>query len=203
VHRFTDPTYADLTLLMRTGQRPGEVFDALQQRGLIQIHRSDIERVAALTGAALTDVDGTLIADTREQVASLNAAIRDQRLVTGETSAAGAVTTVAGERLGVGDRIATRRNDRDHNTAHLVAETLEQARAQWIEVFSRDRADLGPGHAAQTAAEDVDRYGPQAPPRTTARDVRAPLHSPHHGPRRPPEPLPAVLDSARSRGISR
>ena len=29
VHRFTDPEYADLTLLMRTGQTPGEVFDML------------------------------------------------------------------------------------------------------------------------------------------------------------------------------
>jgi exodeoxyribonuclease V alpha subunit len=293
VHRFTDPTYADLTLLMRTGQRPGEVFDALQQRGLIRIHPSDVERHAALTDAALTDAalthgGGAVIADTREQVASLNAVIRDQRLTTGQTRAAGAVTTAAGERVGVGDRIATRRNDRDlgvanrdrwivtdtdghgglavrghgraralpadyvrqhvelayattvhgaqgetvdhahllvgeatgaaaayvgmtrgrdRNTAHLVAETLEQARAQWIEVFSRDRADLGPGHATQRAAEDIDRYGPQPPPRPTGRDIHAPhhtpLHSPHNGPRRPPEPRPAPLDSARSRGISR
>ena len=38
---------------------------------------------------------------------------------------------------------------RNRNTAHLVADTLEEARAHWIEVFSRDRADLGPGHAAR------------------------------------------------------
>ena len=81
VHRFTDPEYADLTLLMRTGQRPGEVFDQLHARGLINIHPTEVERLAALT-----DVDGTVIADTREQVATLNAAIRDQRLATGETS---------------------------------------------------------------------------------------------------------------------
>ena len=35
VHRFTDPEYADLTLLMRTGQRPGDVLDTLHKRGLI------------------------------------------------------------------------------------------------------------------------------------------------------------------------
>ena len=51
---------------------------------------------------------------------------------------------------------------RHHNTAHLVADTVEEARAQWVDVFSRDRADLGPGHAAQTAAEDIERYGPLA-----------------------------------------
>ena len=275
VHRFIDPTYADLTLLMRTGQRPGEVFDKLHERGLIHIHPSEVERLAALT-----DVDGTLIADTCEQVASLNAAIRDQRLTTGDTSGAGAVTTAAGERLGTGDQIATRHNDRDlgvanrdrwtvtgtddhggllvrgrggvrtlpasyvrqhvelayattvhgaqgetvdqahlligeatgaaaayvgmtrgrhHNTAHLVAETIDDARAQWIEVFSRDRADLGPGHAAQTAADDIDRYGPQAPPRAAQVDVPAP----HSGPRRPPEPVSAVPMSGRPRRIGR
>ena len=264
MHRFTDPEYADLTLLMRTGQRPGEVFDLLQERGLIQIHRSEVERLATLS-----DVDGTVIADTREQVAALNAAIRDQRLATGETSAAGAVTTAAGERLDVGDQIATRRNDRnlgvanrdrwtvtgthhtggllvrgrsgertlpadyvreyvelayattvhgaqgetvdqahlligeatgaqaayvgmtrgrDRNTAHLVAETTGEARAQWIDVFSRDRADLGPAHAAQTAAEDIERYGPQGLARTPEHDIR----TPHRGPRRPPEPIPAA-----------
>ncbi len=275
VHRFSDPEYADLTLLMRTGQRPGEVFDQLHARGLIAIHPSEVERLAVLT-----DVDGTLIADTREQVATLNAAIRDQRLVTGETNAAGAVTTAAGERVGVGDQIATRRNDRDlgvanrdrwtvagtddhgglmvrgrggtralpahyvrhhvelayattvhgaqgetvdqahlligeatgaaaayvgmtrgrhHNTAHLLAETLEEARAQWIDVFSRDRADLGPSHAAQTAAEDLERYGPQAPPRTNELDV--PIR--HRGPRRPPEPIPAAPRASRPPGIGR
>ena len=237
VHRFTDPEYADLTLLMRTGQRPAQVFDSLYEHGLIQIHPSEVERLAALTA-----VDGTVIADTREQVAALNAAIRDQRLATGETSAAGAVTTAAGERLGVGDQIATRRNDRnlgvanrdrwtvtgtddhgglvvrgrggerslpadyvrqhvelayattvhgaqgetvdqahlligeatgaaaayvamtrgrDHNTAHLLAETLDEARAQWIEVFSRDRADLGPAHARRHAIDAIEVYGAQ------------------------------------------
>ena len=49
---------------------------------------------------------------------------------------------------------------RDHNTAHLVAESLEDARRQWIDVFARDRADLGPAHAARLAADAVDRYGP-------------------------------------------
>ena len=260
VHRFTDPEYADLTLLMRTGQRPGEVFDRLHARGLIQIHPTEVERLAALT-----DVDGTLIADTREQVATLNAAIRDQRLATGETSGTGVVTTAAGERLGIGDQIATRRNHRDlgvanrdrwtvtgtddhggllvrgrcgsrslpadyvrqhvelayattvhgaqgepvdqahlligeatgaaaayvgmtrgrnHNTAHLVAESIDEARAQWVDVFSRDRADLGPSHAAQTAAEDIERYGPQTRPRGSELDV----HTRYLGPRRPPNP---------------
>lgn len=48
---------------------------------------------------------------------------------------------------------------------------VDEARAQWIATFSRDRADLGPAHAAQTVADDIDRYGPQATPRGTEYDV--------------------------------
>ena len=56
---------------------------------------------------------------------------------------------------------------RYRNIAHLVADDVEDARRQWIEVFSRDRADLGPGRAAERAAADLDAYGPQRPrPRT-------------------------------------
>lgn len=284
VHRFTDPDYAELSVLMRTGERSGEVFDALVDRGQIVVHASEVERLAALAGVG----DGLVVADTREQVAALNAAIRDHRhgLSTDHpATAAGAVTkpltssltraltTGGGERLGVGDRIATRRNDRDlavanrdtwtitgigddgsltitgrngtrslpaaytrehvelayattihgaqgetvdtahlclgegtgaaaayvamtrgrdANTAHLVAEDLEEARAQWVETFRRDRADLGPGHAAKAAVEDIDRYGPNAPARTgvaglQAAALRRPEHRP--GPRRPAPPV--------------
>jgi hypothetical protein len=248
VHRFTDPDYAALTLLMRTGERPGEVFDALVSRGQVVLYPSDVERLHALTS-----VEGLLVADTREQVAALNAATRDHRLTTGQTDRTRWLTTDAGERIGAGDLVATRLNDRNlgianrdiwsitaidadgslrvrrhtrehggecrgeragertippsyarehvelayattvhgaqgatvdqahlilgdhtsaasayvamtrghhHNTAHLVATSLDEARQQWIEVFTRDRADLGPSHAAHRAAEDIDRYGP-------------------------------------------
>ncbi|PWN02840.1 AAA family ATPase [Nocardioides silvaticus] len=265
IHRFTDPDYADLTLAMRTGQRPGEVFDALLERGRITIHPSDVERLAALAETAGTGA--LVIADTREQVSALNATARDQRLsahhpspAPGSPSAAAEapVTTSNGAQIGVGDRVATRRNDRDldvanrdtwtvtgagadgtltvrgrggdrilppayvrahvelayattvhgaqgetvdhahlllgestgaaaayvamtrgrrANTAHLVAETIDDARTQWIATFSRDRADLGPRHAADLAADEIERYGPQPAPQ------------PERSRRRPPEPV--------------
>jgi exodeoxyribonuclease V alpha subunit len=50
---------------------------------------------------------------------------------------------------------------RNGNTAHLVAESVEEARRQWAGVFARDRADLGPAHAERQAIEAVDRYGSQ------------------------------------------
>ena len=282
VHRFTDPEYADLSLLMRTGERSGEVFDALFRRGEIAIHHSEVERLAALTTSLTnspTNADGLVVADTRDQVRAINAAYRDHRLTTGQTAEAKALTTTAGERLGIGDRIATRRNDRDldvanrdcwtvtgidddgtlhvrgrpgsrvlpatyarkhvelayattvhgaqgetvptchllvgettgaaaayvgmtrgrnRNTAHLVADTVEDARSQWIDVFSRDGADLGPRHAAAIAEETIDRYGPQTRKSSHAlqaaalRQAEPPKHEP-----------PVTATRSPSRGIGR
>ncbi len=49
---------------------------------------------------------------------------------------------------------------REANTVHLVAEDLDEAREQWVTAFSRDRADLGPGHASQLAARQSAGYTP-------------------------------------------
>ena len=279
VHRFTDPEYAALSLLMRNGERPGDVFDALLERGEIVVHPSEVERTAALaaTGAESGDL---VIADTREQVGALNAAIRDRRRTSGEPSGEQAEpVTKRGERIGLGDRIATRRNDRDlgvanrdtwivagigddgsllvsgragrrelpaayveehvelayattvygaqgdtvdsahlvigettgaaaayvgmtrgrgSNIAHLVADSVDDAREHWISVFGRDRADLGPSHAAELAADVIDRYGPQAP-RPMALQA-AFLRS--GGIRRRPE-APPTMAPPPSRGIGR
>jgi exodeoxyribonuclease V alpha subunit len=257
VHRFTDPGYAALSLRMRHGDDPGSVFDALHRRGQILLHASEVERTAALAAAGAAD--DLVIADTREHVADLNAAIRDRTHRAEATS--WELTTAAGERIGIGDRVATRRNDpdlqvtnrrtwtvtgigengsltlhshgrdreippeyarrfvelayattvhgaqgstvrnahvaigdhtgaasayvaltrgREANTAHLVAENLEEARTQWIEVFNRDRADLGPAHARRRAVDAIDRYGPQARRRSMPE---------------PPPPSPARVDS--------
>jgi conjugative relaxase-like TrwC/TraI family protein len=259
VHRFTDPDYATLTLRMRTGTDPGNVFDTLVRRGQIAIHASDAERTAALATIAATS-DELVIADTREQTTHLNATIRDHH----QPVAGPSIATTRGEQIGLGDHVATRRNDpalgvanrqtwvvtglgddgslivhghgrdhhlpadyvqthvelayattaygaqgetvdsahvvigettgaatayvgmtrgRDHNTAHLVAEDLEDARKQWIQVFARDRADLGPTHARQHAIAEIDRYGPDPPPRP-----RRPLEPPLH---RPPADVPS------------
>jgi conjugative relaxase-like TrwC/TraI family protein len=242
VHRFTDPDYAVLTLRMRTGKDPAAVFHKLCRRGQIRIHPSEVERSATL---ARLGAEGALVlAERRELVGDLNAAIHDQRNVSdGADPAARVVATAGGERIGLGDKVATRRNDtdlrvanrqtwtvtgihadgslvlRDHgrdreipaeyatrfvelayattihgaqgetvdhahlaiedtttaagayvaltrgrhdNTAHLVADSIEDARAQWVTVFGRDRADLGPAHARTLAAEAIDTYGPNA-----------------------------------------
>ena len=241
VHRFTDPDYAALSQRMRTGDNPAGVFDELTRRGLIVIHPSEVERTAALAEAGATG--DLVIADTRDQVADLNATIRDQRHATqSATHSEPVVTTARGEQIGLGDRVATRRNDpalqvanrqtwtvagiaqdgslvlhghgrdrqipadyatrfvelayattvhgaqgetvesahvvigehtgaaaayvamtrgRASNSAHVVAESVDDAKQQWIDVFNRDRADLGPAHARRQAIDAIEVYGAQ------------------------------------------
>jgi exodeoxyribonuclease V alpha subunit len=260
VHRFTDPAYAAVSLRMRNGDNPGVVFDELRRRGLVDIHPSEVERTAALGEMGATGA--LIIADTREQVADLNAAIREHHTVDDHKNDR-VVTTARGERIGLGDRVATRRNDptlqvanrqtwtvtgigddgslilrgrardreipaeyatrfvelayattvhgaqgdtvdsahvaisdttgaaaayvamtrgRHHNVAHLVADNTDEAKQQWIDVFSRDRADLGPAHARRHAIDAIDRYGPTRrrpwPPISPPPTARAPAQVP-------------------------
>ncbi|MCY7400787.1 MAG: AAA family ATPase, partial [Nocardioides sp.] len=67
-----------------------------------------------------------------------------------------------GEKTGAASAYVAMTRGRHQNVAHLVAESVDDARSQWVDVFSRDRADLGPGHAAVRAADDIERYGPRS-----------------------------------------
>jgi exodeoxyribonuclease V alpha subunit len=244
---------------MRTSRHPAGVFDTLLARGQIRLHPSESERTRALAQiGAQPRVEASVepvlvIAETREGVAALNATIRDQLIATGRVDDTRVVTTAAGERIGVGDRVATRRNDRildvanrdtwtvtgigpdgtlalgggrgerhvpagyvrDHlelayattvygaqghtvaqahllvgehtgaaaayvgmtrgretNIAHLVAGSVQDARAQWISTFSRDRADLGLAHGARLAASEAATYATGRPLEAVLIDLR-------------------------------
>ena len=264
-----DVEYADLTRAMRTGEQPEAVFDALTQRGQIrthadvtELHREIADQVVADRKAGRTVA---VVASTREQVSELNGVIREAMITGGMVDDTSTVRTRAGERIGVGDVIATRRNDRDldvanrdtwtvtrvspdrsltvtrgdaadrprgnaartlpagyvarhvelayattahgaqgstttsahvvledhstaasayvamtrgrhANTAHLVAADIAQARDQWLTTFGRDRADLGPAAARQTAERDAGRYAtPEPRPEQTDPTVPVPL----------------------------
>ena len=119
VHRFADPEYAEVSLAMRTGEdlAGGEsVFGALWRRGQIRLHPSEPERLQELTREAAEAIlaghtDRALMADSREHVAALNGAIRDRLVSERFVDDQHVVVNESGERLGVGDRVATRRND--------------------------------------------------------------------------------------------
>ena len=137
VHRFADPEYAAISLAMRRGERVGEspgdlgesVFDSLWRRGQIRLHASDPERIAALADDAAEAILAghtrrALMADTREQVAALNGTIRDRLVTEGLVDEARTVVNENGERLGVGDRVATRRNDSHFGIANRQTWTI-------------------------------------------------------------------------------
>ncbi|HYO36908.1 MAG TPA: AAA family ATPase, partial [Geodermatophilus sp.] len=126
VHRFTradddgvpgpDTAYADLTLAMRTGDDPGAVFEALAARGQLRLHPDEAalsEALAALAAEHHGKAERVaIVVNTRQQVTELNAAIRDRLVADGRVDDRAVVITGAGQRIGAGDRIATRRNDR-------------------------------------------------------------------------------------------
>ncbi|WP_448623992.1 MobF family relaxase [Geodermatophilus sp. URMC 64] len=141
VHRFTrtdatgrsvpDGEYAELTLAMRTGANPGAVFDALVGRGQIRIHPDPAalrETLAAL-GAGPRDADAVaVVVDTGEQANELNAVIRDRLIAEGRVDDDRVTTTRAGQRIGAGDRVATRRNDRALGVANRDTWTVTAVR---------------------------------------------------------------------------
>lgn len=96
------------------------MWAALCRRGQVRVYPSEVERTQTLAqlsaDAILTDrqpTAGTLeVADTREQAAALNGAIRDRLVAARHVDDSHTAVTSAGERIGVGDRVATRLNDR-------------------------------------------------------------------------------------------
>lgn len=129
VHRFADPEYARISLAMRTGStvttEPADstdesVFDALARRGQIRLHATESERTDAMAHDTAVAIMGehrdfAVMADTREQTSALNEAVRTTLVAQGHVDDSRVVTNAAGQRLGVGDRVVTRRND-----AHLA-----------------------------------------------------------------------------------
>jgi hypothetical protein len=120
VRRFADPSYADLSVQMRLATQPGEVYDELARRGEIVVHASEVERQQCL--AVRASLGELVVADTRELVARINGLTHQVRVMTGE--ATDAVVTDAGERIGIGDQIATRRNDPETDVANRETWTV-------------------------------------------------------------------------------
>ncbi|MDP9115760.1 MAG: AAA family ATPase, partial [Actinomycetota bacterium] len=163
-----DVEYAQLSLAMRAGHDPGAVFDALLASGHVQIHGSEDTRQAVIAERAVTDLAaGTvsaIVVDTREQSRELNATIHTlhhagtrhngDHNVDGDGTREeedGGLCTRSGELIGVGDVVATRRNDRGLDVANrdtwTVAEVLEDGGLR-VEGANGSRV-LGAGYAGE------------------------------------------------------
>lgn len=121
VHRFIDPAYADLTLQIRDGTNPGQVFDRLASLGLVRLHASSDE-VREHIAQHRKDGDAVMVSSNDES-ARINDRIRDER--TGRGLVDDTATTIGSDGLSIGrgDLIQTRKNDTGLGVAN---------RQQWI-----------------------------------------------------------------------
>jgi conjugative relaxase-like TrwC/TraI family protein len=139
VHRFVhtidgqlvpDQEYAALSLQIRTGDDPAAVFDALHTRGQIVIYPSEIDRQDALAAEIATarqaGATPAVMVDTREHADTLNTAIREQLITAGQVDDHTVAVTGAGQRIGAGDAIVTRRNDAHRDIANREAWTVSR-----------------------------------------------------------------------------
>ncbi|MGZ0095964.1 MobF family relaxase, partial [Microbacterium arborescens] len=123
LHRFSDPEYAELTLQMRTRELPGELFDKLHARGNVVVHETMDDARDAITSDAIARARaGSTVAiatATNEDAATLNALIQQAHAEAGHTTAA-RVDVAGSDLLTIrnGDRIMTRKNDRDLGVAN-------------------------------------------------------------------------------------
>ena len=129
VHRFDDPAYAHLTLQMRAGYDPADLFDQLNALGLIQLHaiaEQAHEQIADATTCAIamgTSVAATVA--TNDEARDLNERVRKRRIASGSVDDTTTVPGRDGLPIGVGDVIATRRNDSHLGVANRQTWTVQ------------------------------------------------------------------------------
>ena len=84
VHRFTDPAYAEVTVRMRDGRNPGEVFDQIAAQGLVRLHASSND---ASEHIAQQRRDREAVTVTsNDEARTINASIRDERVSRGRST---------------------------------------------------------------------------------------------------------------------
>ena len=120
VHRFADPAYAEISLAMRRASpsrkpaRPCSTPCGAADRSgctLANPNASTHSLTRRHDALVAGHTSRALMADSRDQVAALNGAIRDRLVAAGFVDNSLVVVNESGERLGIGDRVATRRND--------------------------------------------------------------------------------------------
>jgi len=125
VHRFTDPAYAALTLDLRNGRHPEQLFDRLHDLGLVRLHESSEEMHEAIAEGARPG-DAVTVA-TNDQARRLNTAIREQRVIRGEITGDRVAEGADGLPIAIGDLVMTRRNDNTLGVANRQTWIVQHA----------------------------------------------------------------------------
>jgi hypothetical protein len=125
VHRFTDPSYADLTLRLRAGSNPAHLFNDLHAFGLIQLHMAEDDAHEWIANEASAVRAPAVTVATNDEARGLNERIHNQRVAAGEVEATATATGRDGLPIGVGDVIATRKNDSTLGVANRQTWTVQ------------------------------------------------------------------------------
>lgn len=137
LHRFVTPEgaldteYAALTLQMRSRNAPAKLFDQLYERGNLVVHETMDDARAFITDDAIARARaGSSVAiatATNEEAADLNALVQQAHAQAGHTTAA-AVEISGSDLLTIrnGDRLMTRKNDRDLRVANRDVWTVQR-----------------------------------------------------------------------------
>lgn len=124
LHRFTDDTYATLTLDLRHGRNPAAIFDQLNALGLIKLHESDDDMQETIAKTAR--LEDAITAATNDEAWILNEYIRAERVERGEVDDARTVFGSDGLPIGAGDVIQTRRNESTLGVANRQTWIVQQ-----------------------------------------------------------------------------
>lgn len=153
-----DVAYAELSMQMREGADPEGAAEALEARGSLVTHPSRSEAIAAIAeevaGDASRGASVALTVATNEDARALNQAVRQLRVSAGEVSDAAVATGMEGERIGVGDRVVTRRNDSRAGVANRESWDVLAVRDDGgVLIGGRERrVELSPSYVAEALA---------------------------------------------------
>ncbi|AYG05368.1 hypothetical protein D7I44_10290 [Gryllotalpicola protaetiae] len=141
IHRYSDPTWADLTMRLRDPRGADEaaaVAKELVTTGHVKLANNDVEAQQAMTDAWFESrrrgESLALVAATHSEAQVISEAIQMRRLETGELRAEHSTAGQGGQAIFIGDVVQTRRNDRTSDV---------QNRQNWVvKAISRDHVTL-------------------------------------------------------------
>lgn len=123
-----DDDFAELSLQIRSGEDPAKMFDRLVERGEVRLHDSEADALGELAWqTARRQLNGTqqvVSVATNDTAALINEAVREQLVSAGTVDDQRVVRGSDGLRIGAGDRVMTRHNDRDTGVANRQTWTV-------------------------------------------------------------------------------
>jgi hypothetical protein len=140
VHRFTDPTYAEVTVRLRDRRDPGDVFDRLRELDLIRLH-ADVDELREHLATIRRDGEAVTVA-SNDEAARLNDRIRDEHVRLSLVDDTATATGSDGLSVGRGDLIQTRQNRADLGVANRqqwIVQHVEQDGSLWVRDAHSDR----------------------------------------------------------------